>query len=854
LRLKLRPPAVGPHYVRRPRLLELLDEVVAQPLTVVMAPAGAGKTSLLAGWAAESDVGSAWLSLDASDRDGVQLWSGVMAALDRLAPGCGGRASTGLRRRGALLEAVGQFLEDLDELERAPAVLIIDDVHWVDGDDLVAASLALFVEHLPAWLHLVLATRREPKLPLDRLRAQGRIGEIRFNELRFSTSEARELLARLAPSLDDDILAAAADRADGWAASLQLAALAARSSRASAALTPPPAGDTALVRDYVFREVLATEAPEVVEALLDVAVVERVNPGLASALTGRVDAGPMLEEAETRGLFVNRLGPEGWFGVHSLVRSVLVGELAERAPARLAAQHRRAARWFEENGEVPLALDHLLLAGEPRQALRLLATEHAALFDSGREATTLRTIAALPASATTADFDGMLQYAWCHLLVSRRRFLELVEQMEWWAAQAPIDETLQARLTMLQSVATTMDGRWKTSGALARQAMTQMGAGWWQDPLGRFGWNVIARELALAESWDGRRADVREAELALSRDPERRLSFEGTRALGEALAGRPLEALRVAAGVRHTASVANMTSLRVELATAEAIARRELGDHGQAVAELEALARAPAESMIFCRLLAALELVQAHLDHADEDAAGEAFAAARTLVEAEALGADACRALAQVGTLVALAGADLDEACRWARGVDDPFWGGITRARVHLAAGAPERASSDLDTVVPRSPRHGVLLALLRSRAADNADDALKYATAAVELGAPLGILQTVATEGADVLDVIEQAAWRASPPWMDRLRRAAVAFRSDSRRSRGEQDFGLTDRERDVLRFLPSRLTVREIANELYVSVNTLKFHLKIIYRKLGVSSRAEAAEMARRLTDVRR
>jgi len=851
-RVKLRPPVVGPHYVRRPRLLELLDDMVTAPLTVVVAPAGAGKTSLLAGWASESSLASAWLSLDGADRDGVQLWSGVMAALDQLAPGSGDRATARLRRRGGVLEAVSRLVDDLHERDRPPAVLVVDDLHLVDGDELIATSLATFVRHLPAWLHVVLISRQEPTLPLDRLRVQGGIGEIRFPQLRFAPSEARELLDRLAPSLPAEVAAGAADRADGWAASLQLAALAARSSRASAALAPPSVDDAALVHDYVFHEVLAAEAPEVVDALLDMSVVERVNGSLASALTGRTDIAALLDATEARGLFLNRLGTGGWYAMHSLVRSILVAELQERSPDRLARQHGRAAEWFQERGETVPALEHLLLAGEYGRALRLLSAEHIALYDSGRESTTLRTIAALPAGTATGEFESMLQYAWCHLFISRRRFLELVEQAAWWADRSSVDDPLRARLAMLQSIAATVEGRWAASGALARRAMAEMAGSWWQDPVGRLGWNMITREVALSERWNGDLADVREAELALSRDPGSRLSFEGTRALGEALAGRPLEALQVAASVRRTAAVANMTTLRVELATAEALAHRELGDHDEAVAQLHALAAAPAEPMVFCRLLATLDLVQAHLDHADDNAAQETLAQATTLVERESLGPDARSGLARVGTQVALATGDVDEACQWTREIDHPFWGGASLARVHLAAENRGAATVALDTAVPSCPRHGVVLALLRCRADTSGDDALKHATAAVELAASHGMLQTVASEGADVLDVIEQAAWQASPPWMDRLRRAAVSHRGQARRF-PEADFGLTDRERDVLRFLPSRLTLREIANELYVSVNTLKFHLKVIYRKLGVSSRAEAADVARRLSGLR-
>jgi LuxR family maltose regulon positive regulatory protein len=361
---------------------------------------------------------------------------------------------------------------------------------------------------------------------------------------------------------------------------------------------------------------------------------------------------------------------------------------------------------------------------------------------------------------------------------------------------------------------------------------------------------MIAREVALSERWDDAGSEVRQADLALSRDPERRLAFEGTRALGEALAGRPVDALRVAAGVRRAAAVSSMTILRAELATAEAVAHRELGDHPRALGQLAALADEPIEPVPYCRILSALELVEARLDEAHIEAARDAFGQAEALVEAELPGPGGRGWLARVGTRLALAAGEIDDARRWSKQVDDPFWAGISVARVRLADGDRSDALAALDSVVPRCVRHEVVLGLLRSRALVDHDESVKAVTAAVELAAANGVLQTVASEGADTIELVEQAAWRAPRAWMDRLRRAAVPGRGGSQLDQHDLRERLTERERDVLRFLPSRLTLREIAAELHVSVNTLKFHLKVIYRKLGVSSRAEAAEVARRRT----
>jgi LuxR family transcriptional regulator, maltose regulon positive regulatory protein len=849
LRAKLRPPLVPKHHVRRTRLLRLLDEAVAAPLTLVVAPAGVGKTVLVSSWTAESDVPTSWLTLDETDRDGRELWSGMVAALEVLRPGRGEGALTVLRRSGPLSAVVHQLLEDFDSGAATPGVLVVDDLHLVDDHDALD-SLVLFLQHLPTWLHVVLLSRRELALPVDRLQARGQLGEVRFAELRFSHEEARDMLSRLVPALPEGELDAAATHAAGWAASLQLAALAARSNQAHQPLDNAAVRGDLLVDDYVWREVLAAEDNELVDALRAVAVADVIDPSLARALTGRDDAGDLLARAEARGLFVTRLGTEGWFSVHSLVRSALLAELGRRSPVRLVEQHARAARWFEDAGEVPAALEHWLLAGRGRDALRLLAMKHAELYDNGRETTINRTIAALPPGLAGSGIEAMLEFAWCHLFVDRRRFLELVEQATWWSDRSPPDETLQARLTMLRSIAATLSGNWLEGKELAERAMRTLGEGWWSDPLGRFGWNMVGRAWALLECWNDTGDDVREADLALSRDPERRLSFEGTRALGEALAGRPADALRVAAGVRHAAEITNLSILRTELLLAEAVAHRELGDRERALPLLAALADAPAGTLLYCRILATLELAQLRLDEADVEAARAVFGRAEALIEAESFGQGGRDWLARVGLQLALLAGELDDARRWSDQIADPFWRGIGAARVQLAVGNPTDALAALDEARPRCARHDVVLELVRARAVADRDGCMKHVITAAELATANGLLQTVASEGADMVEIIERSAWRVPPQWLDRLRRATAEGTSRSPGAWPDLVEPLTERERDVLRFLASRLTVREIADELYVSINTLKFHLKAIYRKLGVNSRAEAADVARRMS----
>jgi len=573
LRSKLRAPAPPAYFIHRPRLHDLLDGITSQPLTLVIAPAGSGKTLLVSAWIAQCPLPTTWLSLDEADHDDPQFWSDLMAALEQLVPGCAETARAQLSIGRPVPDVVVQLIDDLDGTSNDDVVLVIDDAH-VLNDLVTSAPLARFIDHLPPYLHVVLLSRRDLQLPVDRWRGRGQLVEARFPELRFSLAEARAMLTQLVPDLTDTEMTDAATRSDGWAAGLQLSALAARSSLARPELQLSVDTHT-LVEDYLWHEVLNTAGQDVVEVLLRTSVVDRVNSGLASALTDRADAADLLLEAEALGLFVVRLGSdEGWFRIHPLVRTILFEELTRRSMH--LEQHRRAAKWLEDAGETPEALEHWLLAGEPSEALRLLSENAARLYDSGREAVIRRTIAAIPHATTATDVPALLAFAFCNLLVDRRIFAQVVEEATWWAERSAIDDTVQAQLLMLQSMAASVLGDWTTTGPLAREAISKLDRGGADDPYGKFAWNSVARGAALGERWSDASDDVRDAVLATSRDPERGLSLEGIRAVGEALAGRPVDAIRVAAGVRPLAP--NMSILQSELALAEAIAYRELGE------------------------------------------------------------------------------------------------------------------------------------------------------------------------------------------------------------------------------------------------------------------------------------
>jgi LuxR family maltose regulon positive regulatory protein len=831
--------------------VQLLDDLADYPVTALVAPAGAGKTALAADWIRHADRRAVWLALDDSDHDPQQLMTALAATLDQLAPGCAESTMDVLRRPHEPEDCVHALVDSLDSADAEPAVLVIDDVHLVDDDPAASSSLAAFIEHKPPWLDLLLVSRRHLRLPVDRLRAGGEFADLTFDALRFSDTEAMEMLTALCPDLPPEELPDVATWAGGWAAALQLLALAVRSQRI-AGLSPPeigresPVGTGRLVDEYLWHEVLKAERPELIDMLLAVSVVDRVNYPLAEALTGRPEAGDFLAEAESRGLFVTALESGGWFEVHALVRELLLAELQRRWPERLRERHARAARWFETADDSVSAVEHWLAADMPREALRLLADLAVDLFESGRVLAIRRMIGQISPNFPDVDVGVLIDFAWCQWYFDRPSFEIALAAAEY---TAPTDRVAAGRLMILQAASAFLSGGGHACEDLARAGLDNMAEGR-LDTLGRFGSSLIAHGIALDERWLESGPEVGLVRLGVSNDARRSIALEGTRALGLALAGHPLAAVETSAGVRQTANTEDMSSLRTELSLAEAIAARELGDRDGARQPLESLSSQSSYPLVFVQVLAQLELVELHLSNGDVAAATAAFAVAVETCERHHNGPGATSGLARRGVLVSLARRDLDAAAHWSQRIEDTFWRPVSDARVQLAGRRTSEAAETLALAVPRSARHQVVRHLLLARTVRDGDrgSAEKEVAVAVEIAADHGMLQTVGSEGLELLDLLELAAWRVPDGWMQRLRHVVVGG-EDVRPSPGVLIDDLTPRERDVLRLLPTRLTVREIASELFVSRNTVKFHLRVIYQKLGVNSRTEAVETARSL-----
>src|ERR671910_2096795 len=374
LATKLHLPRPPQGFVARPRLVDRLDDGLARELTLISAPAGFGKTSLLADWSQRGERRVGWLSLDGGDNDPVRFWRHAIAALDRARPGLAERVSSLLGPPApASFEGVATAVVNELAAEDGEALLVLDDYHLIEAQP-VHASLQFLLEHQPPGLHLVLATRADPPLPLARLRAGGQLAELRAADLMFSLDEGAALLQEAARlELRDDEVAPLVARTEGWAAGLQLAALSLHRQPDVAGFVESFSGSHRHVLDYLTEEVLEQQPQSVREFLFETSVLDRLSGPLCDAVTGRADGQRMLEAIEAANLFLAPLDDvRGWWRYHPLFADLLRARLQQQDPERMRELHRNAALWHDEHELIDDALRHGIAAGDGLCAGRVI--------------------------------------------------------------------------------------------------------------------------------------------------------------------------------------------------------------------------------------------------------------------------------------------------------------------------------------------------------------------------------------------------------------------------------------------------------------------------------------------------
>ena len=910
LATKLNVPGLRPDLVPRPRLAARLDESRGRGLILACAPAGYGKTVLLAEWARGGRQPVAWLSLDAGDNDPARFWRHTVAAVDRVRPGISERMGPLLGPPPppsfeplvtALINEVAAQ-PDADEA----LLLVLDDYHVISAQ-LVHESLGFLLEHRPPGLHLALTSRSDPPLALARLRARGQLTELRAAELRFTPEEAAALLqqvaaapggARLDAPLPDAVAAALAARTEGWAAGLQLAGLSLRGQNDIDGFVAAFTGSHRYVLDYLAEEVLEQQPDRVREFLVETSVLERLSGELCDAVTGRPGSQALLEQVERAGLFVVPLDQvRGWWRYHHLFADLLRARLQQEQPGRVPELHRNAAVWYAGRGLADDAIRHAVAAGEMTWAARLIERHFDELFYlRGEGATVKRWLSALPgdlvrtrprlllAQALLASYDGRMEKA--------EPLLGAAEQAYAGAAEEPFEPTVGRAGSMLVNVpaliairrgfVALLRGDAEETAAFASRALAESKEGEWL-------LNSTARGyLGLAEWLRGRLVEAERA-------------FASTIARGQA-AGQPTltgwhryqlaqvqralgrldmavqtyeEALRATA-VPGRPPVPTVGLVYVGLAEVT-YQRNELDSALRYVTEGIALERQFLGGTSPTAGLVTLAWIR--------QAAGDLAGALEAIGEAEHAPPATAGLLnpfpAQRARLL-LAQGEVAAAARWTHETglhadDEPCYprepGYLVLARVLLAQQLPDEALALLDRLhaaavaqgrVGSVIEAGALRALALAACGQDAD-AVNALAEVLTLACPQGYVRVFADEGAPMAALLGQliASQRAGQAaagvplsCLARLQRAFDVGHTGPGSRYGtapatvpglvEQ---LTSRELEVLGMLAAGKSNQAIADELVVTLDTVKKHVSHLLGKLGAANRTEAVTRAREL-----
>ncbi len=399
LATKLHVPRPRTHLVLRPHLMEQLQQGMERVLTLVSAPAGFGKTTLLAQWLAESGTPVAWLSLEAEDNDPTRFLSYLIAALQTLDVQFGTTALALLRTpQPPSPEAVlAVLVSEVTSRGGGEFALVLDDYHVISAES-IQRGMTFLLEHLPPQLHLILATRADPPLPLARMRAQGLLCEVRTADLRFGAAEVSAFLqAVMGLDLPPEAIATLQSRTEGWIAGLQLAALSLQGRADVSAFLAAFSGSHHFVLDYLSEEVFARQSSVVQSFLLHTCILERLSGPLCDAVTGQDRSQAMLEGLERANLFVVPLDDErSWYRYHHLFAEVLRSHLQQAQPALVPALHRRASAWYEQHELPTEAVQHALAIPDFELAVRLIEPIALPVTFQGQISTVLGWMNALP--------------------------------------------------------------------------------------------------------------------------------------------------------------------------------------------------------------------------------------------------------------------------------------------------------------------------------------------------------------------------------------------------------------------------------------------------------------------------
>jgi LuxR family maltose regulon positive regulatory protein len=873
LATKLYTPSIRTPRVPRPRLVERLNAGIHRKLSLVSAPAGFGKTMLVCEWAAQSERPVTWLSLDKGDNDPAHFWSYLVAAFQKVCDAVEALAPTTLKSpSSSSAEPVLTRLINILAEESAPFVLVLDDYHVIQSAA-VHEILTFLLDHQPPQMHIVIATRVDPPLPLSRLRGRGQLTGLYQTDLRFTPGEVSEFLQEV---MGLDLCPADVDalghRTEGWVAGLQMAAISMRGHDDVTGFVRAFTGSHRYILDYLSEEVLRQQPRHVQTFLLQTAILDRLSSELCDAVIevdglgddrASVSAQSILESLERNNLFVVPLDDERcWYRYHHLFADLLRQRLRIEHPELVPELHRRASQWYEQNGWVADAVGHALTSGDHAWAASLIQRAGWATFTRGEMTTILDWIATLPEDVVRSRPQLGILNAWA---MAKSGQLERVE-----ACLAAVDPSgLKGEVAAVRAYVAGVQRDFALAIELAQRAFEDL-------PEERiFLRAIVAQNLGVAYHWNG-------DPIAASRTLHQ--AIELSRAAGQVY--QTLTALSILGrayemqGSLHRAQSTYQEALDLTSEPSD----RPVPFAGMAYVgmagplyewnDLDAAIRCATEGIRLSELggfVVYQVFGYARLSQIYE-ARGERARAVDALQKADLLGRGSEYAL--VVALVSewrlrlwAAQGKAASVIRWARShrvsVSDELDAAqeVEQAAVARALIVDGRSGEALPllarllNIAQATGRMGRVIKLLvlqamAFQAQDDLDGALVSLGHALSRAEPEGYVRTFVDEGAAMNQLLRDALSRGVMP--NYVARILAAFRDEVRMpppAMAALVEPLTEREVEVLRLIVAGLSNPEIADELYIAVSTVKSHVNHIFGKLEVKSRAQAMAKVRTL-----
>lgn len=869
LHTKLLPPQPRPFFVHRTPLLHTLAAGHQGKVTLISAPAGFGKTTLIAHFVAHlaKPNSSCWLSLDEADNDPMRFFSYVNAALQTAVPTIGLTTAHHLAApQPPPLETILTLLCNEFSGVNGRITLVLDDYHLITNPA-IHQAMVFWLDHLPANLHLILTTRADPPLPLARLRARGELAELRAADLRFTTEEAAAFLHQalgIRLSLAD--VAALEQRTEGWIAGLQLAALSMRGRDDVTGFIEVFSGSHAYVLDYLVEEALRQLSPDVQRFLQETAVLDHFSAPLCTAVTGHADSAALLRQLYQSNLFLEALDDRReWFRFHALFRDVLLVQLQNNQPKRIPELHGRASRWYAQAGQIGPALHHALAAHDDAYAAHLVEQHAWAIFERG-EMLIIRTwLDMLP--PTLIQSRPWLALIQASILLTTGQLAAAAQAITTLQTRPdlPADPAFAGELAHLRGTLARFQGDSQTAVSCARQAQALL-------PAGRKSSHAAALlNLAMAHIAQGETAAARQALAeATAVDPHSQIAQGAWLGLAwlyvrlgqlgaaaqtyrQAIDQMALDDGRIAptSGAAYV-GLAEVLLLRYDLAAARAAL--EMG-----IARL----RGSIEQILLALAYGRLAQVQ--------QALGNPEAARAALAEADAWLAELRltdlgfgRIIAGYRAWLALRQGDLPAAIHWADTsglLPDIQFSSISEllypilVRVLLANGRAAAAQSILDVMQEQMtarqwPGQLVEICLLQAlahHAQHRSQEARAALTQALTLAAAEGCLFWFVDEGAPPADLLAQVG----DPLLNTafVRQVQQLLAQQTAAARPMLPDALSERELEVLRLVAAGATNQEIADRLVIALPTVKKHMSNIFSKLNAANRTQAIAQARAL-----